>query len=148
MIMINKEELMANVDNPTLAAIDEATVGDQVRCRYFRVDMCLTYGQDTELHERPGVPEKVEILPEGVKQTLLFYHAVYPMAEENNITQIAADYKLLSDFMTHIFCMGIDMQQMNNNKTWTNRLHAQTENLQAKADEVKEMFSKIGNDND
>lgn len=114
-----------------------------VRLRYLRIDFVFNHTE--KIAARPGVPEKVELELNGTwKKQQLFYHALVPLETESKEHEMDADAILVADLHSHLICMGIDMGQMNNNKLWSNQLHAQTENLKAKADEVNEIFSKIG----
>lgn len=137
------DEIASQVTNGT-QQLEKARIEGtkQVRLRYLRIDFIIMH--NAAVIARPGVPEKVTALIDGYKKEQLFYHALVPLETESKEHEMDADSILVADLHTHLICMGIDMQQMNNNKLWNNQLHVQTENLQAKADEVTEIFSKIG----
>jgi hypothetical protein len=152
MAEINMEELMGSAtpdDIKRLAPCVLAGDPTKVRTMYLRVDSEFVFTPEADIEERPGVPEHVEVGGNGNKsRTQLFYHAVYPMENESEDLQNKAKEKLLADFITHIFCMGLDMQQINNNNMWQSKLNRQTETMHDKAAEVEELFSKIGAQNE
>jgi hypothetical protein len=143
---ISLEEVMQNTINADSEEIQHAIIPGtkNVRIMYLRTEMHLTFDKDADVIARSGVPETVTASGNDKVLVQLFYHAIAPMSEDTPNKLIEAEHNLLKDFMTHLFCMGVDMQQMNNAKLWNKKLHAQTENLQSKADEVTEIFSKIG----
>lgn len=144
--LVPLSDLLESVKDQDISMYEQCMPKDKpglVQVMYFRIDMEFRLAPDAEVKERPGVPEKVETNASGEKlHTQLFYHAVFPLLDPNNKYKInIAQEKLLNDFMVHSFCMGVDMQQMNNNNQWQIRLNKQTENMSEKAEEVMKIFS-------
>ena len=115
---------------------------------YLRVDFEMVYSKDVDkniLTTRPDVPEEIIDNNTGDGRFLkrqLFYHAVFPKPDELELTKLKAEDKLLADFISHIFCSGIDMQHSHNNRMWDQRIQKQVDNLHDKGEEVMKIFEE------
>lgn len=113
---------------------------------YLRVDFKMCYNKNIEVSTRPEVPEQIiESANGGHIKTQLFYHAVFPKPDDLELTKLRAEDRLLADFISHIFCSGIDMQHSHNNRMWDQRIKKQTENIHDKGEEVMKIFEEAAN---
>lgn len=147
-IQLPLNELMENTKGLNLGMFDGCMSKDQpgkVNVLYMRVDMNFTLHQDAEIRERPGVPEAITQDAEGIKVQQLFYHALHGIPQgADAFTHDVLRERLMADFMTHIFCMGFDMQNINNNNQWQSKLNHQTATIDEKVKEISDIFAHVG----
>lgn len=146
---VKLEELVANTisdPNAWVKAMDLANPG-HVKVMYLRVDIKITFDETADIKPRSGVPEQlIDNYDKTKTLDQLFYHAVVPLEDDQEFTIVTAKDRLLNDLITHLFCLGIDFQQANNNRSWMNKLESQTRSIQDKVNEITDMFSHIGNE--
>lgn len=120
-------------------ALREDTNSDHIRIMYLRVDKATVLKEGHQIKQRATAAEQLD---NGVLNQLLYHAAVILTSEQKlELEIVAAKRKLAEDFIDHLMFSGIQYQEMNNEKLWSNEAKAQTETMKAKLEEVTDIFN-------
>lgn len=117
-----------------------------INVMYLRVQLHFTLKPGITATTRPGVPEMIEPSADGDVVAQLFYHAVHPLQpvsgnkDQDELYANRSIDKLFADFIVEVFSTGMDATHARNKDMWAKMLSARSKNIQAKADEITEMF--------
>jgi len=113
---------------------------DAIEIMYLRVDKTTYLKEGHNIKKRGS--SGAERLDGNVLEQLLYHAAVIITTnQDQELEETAAKHQLCNDFINHLVFAGIQHQEMNNEKQWSQEAKANTAELKTKMEEVTEIFN-------